>query len=82
MLLPGGLLLTDREQVIEAMSGAPWDFHEMSDVNTLHPGPDVALVTYRVEAERQGIAYSAFVASLYVRRSTGWRMVSHQHTPR
>ena len=81
MLFPGGLMLTDREQVIESMGGPPWDSHELSEVSVVQPHPDVAVITYRVAAERGGAAYSALAASLYVRRDSRWRMVSHQHTP-
>ena len=31
MLLPGGLIIDDRQQALDAMSGAPWDAFEMSD---------------------------------------------------
>lgn len=82
MLFPGGLLLTDRAQVIESMGGPPWDSHELSELSVLQPGADVAVVTYQVVAERDGAPYSALIASVYVRRSGAWRMVSHQHTPR
>lgn len=82
MLFPGGLLLADREQVIESMGGPPWDSHELTGLDVLHPRPDTAVVSYRVEAQRAGQLYSALVASVYVRRGERWRMVSHQHTPR
>ncbi|HLT82667.1 MAG TPA: nuclear transport factor 2 family protein [Phototrophicaceae bacterium] len=82
MLFPGGLLLTDRDQVLETMGGPPWDSFELRDVDVLHPAEGVAVVSYGVTAERQGEPYSALVASVYVRRPAGWRLVSHQHTPR
>ncbi|PYF99543.1 protein of unknown function [Georgenia satyanarayanai] len=82
MLFPGGLLLAGREQVLETMGGAPWDSHRLTDLDVLRPTEDVAVVSYGVEAERTGAAYSALVASVYVRRDGGWRLVSHQHTPR
>ena len=81
MLFPGGLLLTDREQIIESMGGPPWDSHELSDVDVLHPTPEVAVVSYSVEAQRGATSYTALTASVYVRRAGGWKMVSHQHTP-
>ncbi len=82
MLFPGGLLLTDRAQILETMGGPPWDAHELSGLDVLQPAQDLAVVSYGVEAEREGRPYSALVASVYVRRAGGWRMVSHQHTPR
>ncbi|WP_152187438.1 nuclear transport factor 2 family protein [Georgenia satyanarayanai] len=82
MLFPGGLLLAGRRQVLASMAGPPWDTHELTDLDVLEPTPDVAVVSYRVEAERAGSPYTALVASVYVRRAGGWRLVSHQHTPR
>lgn len=82
MLFPGGLLLTDREQILTTMGGAPWDSFALSGLEVLHPADDVAVVTYGVEATRDGQPYSALVASVYARRAAGWRMVVHQHTPR
>lgn len=82
MLFPGGLLLTERAQILATMGGPPWDSFEMSGLEVLHPADDVALVTYGVDAVREGQPYSALLASVYVLREAGWRMVSHQHTPR
>ncbi len=82
MLFPGGLVLTDREEILRTMGGPPWDAFELSGLEVLRPVPEVAVVSYGVEARRQGQPYSALVASVYVRRPGGWRMVSHQHTPR
>lgn len=82
MLFPGGLLLTGRRQVLAAMAGPPWDTHELTGLDVLRPTDEVAVVSYGVEASRAGTPYSALVASVYVRRAGGWRMVSHQHTPR
>ncbi|WP_324649476.1 nuclear transport factor 2 family protein [Georgenia sp. H159] len=82
MLFPGGLMLTERAQILATMGGPAWDSFELSGLEELRPTDDVAVVTYEVEAARGGQPYSALVASLYVRRSAGWRMVSHQHTPR
>lgn len=82
MLFPGGLLLAGREQVLATMGGPPWDAHRLTGLDVLEPAADVAVVSYGVEAERAGQPYSALVASVYVRRAGGWRLVSHQHTPR
>ncbi|WP_413452036.1 nuclear transport factor 2 family protein [Georgenia phoenicis] len=82
MIFPGGLRLAGRRQVLASMAGPPWDAHELADLDVLQPGADVAVVSYGVEASRAGTPYSALVASVYVRRAGGWRLVSHQHTPR
>lgn len=82
MLFPGGMLLAGRREVLASMAGPPWDSHELTGLDVLQPAADVAVVTYGVEARRAGTPYSALVASVYVRRAEGWRLVSHQHTPR
>ncbi len=82
MLLPGGMLLTDREQILDSMSGAPWSSFELEAPRVLHPAAGAAVVVYGVVAEREGASYSALIASLYVRRTAGWRLALHQQTPR
>lgn len=82
MLLPGGLVLADREAIIESMGGPPWSAHRLEEIHEHRPTPDTALVTYGVVARRGDVEYSALVSSLYVRREQGWRMAFHQQTPR
>ena len=47
MLLPGGLVIDDREQAIDAMRGGPWASFELADERTLTLGPDSAIVAYQ-----------------------------------
>ena len=83
MLLPGGMVLTGRDEVLGAMGGPPWSAFALDDVRVLRPTPDTALVHYGVRAQRDGSPeYSALMSSLYVRRPDGWRLVAHQQTPR
>jgi hypothetical protein len=83
MLLPGGLVLTDREAVIEAMSGPPWSAYRIEGLTGHRPTPDTCLVAYEVVARRgDGPEYAALVGSLYVRRAEGWRLAYHQQTPK
>jgi hypothetical protein len=81
MLLPGGLVLDDREQVLATMSGPPWTHHELHDVRALGLSDDCVVVTYRVHAEREGAPYDALMSSTYVRRDGAWRLALHQQTP-
>lgn len=82
LLLPGGTVVSGRRAVLESMSGPPWSTHELHDVTELRPSPDVGVVHYRATARRDGDdEYAALVASTYVRRDGGWRLVLHQHTP-
>lgn len=83
MLLPGGLRLTDRDTIIEAMSGQPWQAFALEALQVLLPVPDAGIVSYGVTAQRDGQPeYSALISSTYVLREGKWRMAFHQQTPR
>ena len=82
MLLPGGMRLTDRDAILQSMSGAPWSSFELDDPQVVPLGADGALVAYGVVAARDGAEYSALVSSAYVRRDGDWRLAFHQQTPR
>jgi hypothetical protein len=82
MLLPGGLLLSDRLEILKSMSGTPWSSYRIDDARILSPTDGIRVVVYRVDAKREGSPdYSALIASTYVRREAGWRMILHQQTP-
>jgi hypothetical protein len=81
MLLPGGLVITDRDAALESMSGTPWEDSSLDELRVDNPTPDTGLVTYRAEARRGSLDYVALIASLYARRPDGWRLVFHQQTP-
>ena len=83
MLFPGGLRLDDRAAVLDAMGGPPWSRYALQDLAVRRPTPDTAVVTYGVQAQRDGSPpYSALAGSVYVRRDSGWRLVLHQQSPR
>ena len=72
-----------REQ-IAATASMPgrWRDLEMVDRHAVHPVDDFALISYRAVVTRaDGEPYSALVSSGYVRRSEGWRLAFHQHSP-
>jgi len=81
MLLPGGMVLDDREQVVEAMGGPPWDRYELADERVLELSDDSAVVAYRATARRGATEYTALFTSTYVRRASGWKLALHQQTP-
>ena len=81
MLLPGGMVIGDRAQVIDSMHGAPWDSFKLVDERVLELGEDSAAVTYRATARRQGSNYEALFNSTYVRVDGEWRLALHQQTP-
>lgn len=83
MILPGGMVLDDREVIIQSMSGQPWSAYELDEIRVVQPTADTGAVVYGVTASRgNGPAYSARMASTYVRRPGGWRLALHQQTPR
>jgi hypothetical protein len=81
MLLPGGLVINDRDAALEAMSGAPWETFELTDERVLDLTPTSAVVAYRATASRTGTEYEALVSSTYVRGDFGWRLTVHQQSP-
>jgi hypothetical protein len=83
MLLPGGLLMTDRDEILRAMSGQPWTSFHLEDTRVLRLTADTGVVVYAAVAERAGSQqYSALISSIYVRRDDGWKLAFHQQTPR
>jgi hypothetical protein len=81
MLLPGGMVIDDRQQVVDSMGGAPWDSYELIDERVLPLDDDTAVVAYRGRARRGDLDYEALFNSTYVRADGGWRMALHQQTP-
>jgi hypothetical protein len=82
MLLPGGMVLDDRDRVVESMAGSPWSSFELSDERVLELGEGSAVVAYRATARREGDEpYTALFNSTYVREDGAWRLAVHQQTP-
>ena len=83
MLLPGGMVLDDRDAIVASMAGQPWSSYELEELRATEPNADTGLVTYGAVARRgEQPAYSALMSSLYVRRDGHWRLAFHQQTPR
>ena len=82
VLLPGGTVLDDREQVIKSMGGSPWTSFKLSDERVLELVDGCAVVAYRATAHREGReSYTALFNSTYVREGGAWRLAIHQQTP-
>ncbi|HEY9558007.1 MAG TPA: nuclear transport factor 2 family protein [Acidimicrobiales bacterium] len=81
MLLPGGLVIEDREAAIESMSGEPWSSFELDDERVVSLTDQSAVVAYRASAARGDLSYSALISSTYVRGAGKWRLALHQQTP-
>jgi hypothetical protein len=80
-VLPGGLVLDDREAIVRSMGGPPWDHHALRDEQLVPLGAGAVAVVYRAEAERGGQRYEALITSTYVRSDGPWRLAIHQQTP-
>ena len=80
-LLPGGIVIDDRNALISAMHGVPWDAYRLSDTKVVRLARDVAVVVYRAHARRGDHEYDAWFASTYVHDAQGWRLAVHQQTP-
>jgi hypothetical protein len=52
MLLPGGLVLTDRQEIIDMMRGQPWASHAIENIDVLEPNLGTGIVTYHVAVQR------------------------------
>ncbi len=82
VLLPGGMVLDDRGEVIESMRGSPWTSFKLSDERVLELVEGSAVVAYRGTAHREGAEpYTALFNSTYVREDSAWRLAVHQQTP-
>lgn len=83
LLLPGGIVLDDREEVIKSMGGSPWSSFTLSDERVLElVEGSVAVVAYQATAHREGgEPYTAIFNSTYVREGSAWRLAIHQQTP-
>ena len=81
MLLPGGMVIDDRDAVIHSMQGAPWSSFELADERVHRLTDTSAVVAYRATARRGDQEYTALFNSTYVREGEAWRLALHQQTP-
>ena len=81
-LLPLGLVVEDRAEVLESMDGEPWVEFRLEDERVVPVGDGAAVVAYTAHAQRAGVpGYHAVVNSTYRRTADGWRLAVHQQTP-
>ena len=81
MLLPGGMVLTDRAEALDLMRGASWTGFELRPGLVQWLGPDVAVVAYEARARRGDDEYHALFNSTYTRQNGDWKLAVHQQTP-
>ena len=72
-----------REEVAATATMANrWRDLTMSRRHLLRPDDGVAIISYRADVKRaDGLPYEALISSAYVRRSEGWKLAFHQHSP-
>ncbi len=80
MVFPGSAM-TKKESLAAMRAEKPWSSYKIEDPRVLRVGSGGRLVLYRAIAKRGAHVYDALMASIYVRRSDGWKMVFHQQTP-
>jgi ketosteroid isomerase-like protein len=81
VVLPGGLMIDDRDEVVRSMSGAAWDAWEMGDERVVELGDGVGVLAYRGTARRGGQTYEASFTSTYVQERGTWKLAVHQQSP-
>ena len=82
MLMPGGMVIDDRQTVVDSMRGDPWDEYEViGEEHVLPVGEGAAVVHYRAKARRGDHRYEALFASTYARVGGTWKLAAHQQTP-
>jgi len=81
MVFPFGVM--ERDDAIDGMAESRrWQDYRLDDVTVHDVGAGIAVVSYRVHAERDDEApFDAMLASTYVRSRGGWRMMLHQQSP-
>ena len=80
MLLPGGMVLNDRNEALEALRAAGWTGFELRPGLVQWLGPDAAVVVYEARARRGDEEYHALFNSTYTRQNGDWKLAFHQQT--
>ena len=81
VIMPGGMVIDDRQQVVDSMGGAAWNRYELHDERVLELDPDTAIVGVPGHRDREGQDYEALFTSTYVRKDGDWKLALHQQTP-
>jgi hypothetical protein len=83
VLMPGGMVIDDRQTIIDSMGGPAWKSYDLEEMDVHVLTRNVGVVTYGAHASRDGSEdYSALMTSVYVKRPDGWKLALHQQTPR
>jgi Domain of unknown function (DUF4440) len=80
MVLPG-MVLTKPQTIDSIAAGPRWKSVSFADHRLVRLTPDAAALVYRASGSREGLAYSALVSSVYLRRDGVWKLALHQQSP-
>jgi len=80
MLLPGGMVVHDRAEALEALRLTSWTGFELQPGLVQWLGPDAAVVAYEALARRGDDEYRALFSSTYTRQNGKWKLAVHQQT--
>ena len=80
-LFPGGLRIEGKEDILESFVGKPWISYEIEDPKVSKLAENISVLTYRVNAKREGEdVYQAWISSIYILVGGDWKLGYHQHT--
>jgi hypothetical protein len=80
IVVPG--MVIDREMFLQNADSDPWASYHIDDRHTMQVTSDCVVLTYHVTASRpEGLPYTAWLTSAWVRRGGTWKMALHQQTP-
>mgnify|MGYP001174105350 CR=1 FL=1 len=81
---PGQMHGVYKREDIAVTASVPgrWRDLQMNNRQLHRPFADVAILSYRADVIRaDGEPYSVLIGSGYVRRTDGWKLTFHQHSP-
>ncbi len=82
MLLPGGLVLRGKADILEALAAQPWQSFHLEDLEVMVLSSAAEVATYRVSAQREGSdPYAALISSTYAMSDGEFKLMLHQQTP-
>ena len=75
-------VMSNKDLAATAKDGNRWKKLDIKLKGLVEPADDVAILSYEASATRSnGEPYAALVSTGYAKRSDGWKMMFHQHTP-
>lgn len=82
MVFPGGMRLSGRDAILDAIDAQPWSAFELSGVQQIPLSDDARALIYQVHAHRGGEdPYRALISSVWIHEAGDWKLALHQQTP-